>query len=200
MAVKKAVTSRLAKYAKRRMMGRFSKRTMTAAQKRALAKAVKASALARSKGASRRAAKKIARRSIEQSALKSVKKMGLKTTSGYYGKRLAKGAIKSKAVRKATYQTRLNASRAVYSNTPIGGKALMAAKSYLPLTQSPFRREYKYLTYGENVRRNIGRDFKVIGAVYGTAGAAVGAHTIAKELSRDYRIMTSSVKRRKPNV
>jgi len=211
MAVKKAITKSLTKYAKRRMMGRFSRRTMTAAQKRALAKAVKASALARSKGASRRAAKKVARRSIEQSALKSVKKMGLKQTGtslDYYGKRLAKNAFKSKAVQKATYRTRLNASRAAYNNLSRSKKIAMAAKAYQPMTQSLWRREYQYLTYGENVVRNFTRDLKVSGASTAAIAGTYGSYKLAKGLARNYgnisfngfRNNRRRSARRKPNV
>jgi hypothetical protein len=161
MAVKKAITKRLAKYAKRRMMGRFSRKAMTPAQKRALMKAVKASALARSKGASRRAAKKIARKSIEQSALAQVKRAGLKTTSGYYGRRLAKGSLQKAAAKGLSYRTRLNASRAVYRSARKGTKLAQAGKAYMPFTTGVMRREYNYLSFGENTRRNIARNLAV---------------------------------------
>jgi hypothetical protein len=172
MAVKKAITKLLAKYAKRRMMGRFSRKAMTPAQKRALMKAVKASALARSKGASRRAAKKIARKSIEQSALAQVKRAGLKTTSGYYGRRLAKGSLQKAAAKGLSYRTRLNASRAVYRSGSTGGKLLQAAKAYAPFTTGVMRREYNYLSYGENVKRNIARNLTLAVPIVATQTAA----------------------------
>lgn len=174
---------------------------LTPARKAALEKAIKASAAARRKsnippGALTKAVRYAERvqgvNSVNFIAAKKVAKMGLKKgPRGFNASAKQFSGAKGTARRLATYKDRLNAGRQSY-----------AEKSFLrKIGTSTIGARYDTLTFGENVRRDIGRNLKInavanIGFAAGYTAAAVGselargtdqsASAVMKQI-RDYR-------------
>lgn len=172
-----------------RIAGRLARKWGSSKQKQALKKAQAASAKARSSGA-KAAVKKTAVKSAAPKVSRKVRRTAVesaaaKRVGGMKLQRNAKGRVKAssfkgkagKALRKSTYQDRLNSSRANYRSGSAGSKVKQGAKGYVTGLGVTARR-YKDLTVGENIRRDIGRGLKV-GALSASAGAAVAGSNIA---------------------
>jgi hypothetical protein len=133
---------------------------MTPKRKAALAKAVAASAKKRgSKSAVKKAAPKISRKvkkaTARKTAISKTNKLNLKRTkTGSIDKSNFKGKS-GKAIRKATYKTRLASSRAKFKESG-GGKSFGERR-----ISRGGRRQYVDLTKGENIRRNLARSAKL---------------------------------------
>jgi hypothetical protein len=189
---------------------------MTPKRKAALKKAVAASAKSRStklgaksvtKVATKKTvAKKIVKKSVAKApkvsrkvkranAIAKTSKLNLtrvkRGTTAAGQKRISasnfKGA-KGKALKKATYKTRLASSRAKYKNTSFKNKAGQKAMGLVTPT-GVFRRKYVDLTVGENIRRNLSRSLKVAGvSVAGYAGLSQTDTEAGKLLRTAYGI------------
>jgi hypothetical protein len=193
MSIRRKLISKLAKRVGKTAGKKGAKKALTFAQRNALKKAVKASALARRKVA-KGAVKKVSRRAMRKTVKTAVRKQARTTVKGLKLARNAKSGrvLQSnfkgkagKALKKASYQARLNSSRLGYSEASTRSKLAQATKGYFMPT-GVLRRSYKDLTLGENVRRNLGRNLKA-NAVAAGVGLGVGVAYGANESRKTRR-------------
>jgi hypothetical protein len=167
------------------ILGKIGRFIMTPARKLALKKAQRAAA---------RAARRRAKSIVRKKAIKKVAKMKFKrSASGLLLNSNFKGRA-GRQLKRATYASRLASSRAKYGKAFTKEKLLGEFFPGLTGGQGVIRRRYADLTLGENFRRNISRNIKLVpvNVAIGATSAVIAISSAERKIEKQARVYSAN--------